>query len=74
MVGMATALPVLVVPTVVSAPPALVAPPADVCEGTLEVEGAVIVMCFFLGAINDEEDGDEADETDAQSNDSGLRK
>jgi hypothetical protein len=31
----------------------------------LEVEGAVIVMPFFLGAIDDEENAGEADEADA---------
>ena len=50
------------------------APPADTCKGTLEVEGAVIVMPFFLGAIDDDEDDDEADEIDVQSADSGSRK
>jgi hypothetical protein len=37
------------------------------------MEGAVIVMPFFLGAINDEED-EEADEADAQSANSGSCK
>ena len=37
-------------------------------------EGAVIVMPFFLGAIDDEENAGEADEADARSADSGPRK
>ena len=64
-VGTATAPPALAVPTTVSSPPALAVspvPPADTCGV------AIIVMPFFLGAIDDEEDDEgvyEDDEEDA---------
>lgn len=60
-VGTATASPVLVVPiatfelSAMVAPPA---PPADACEGSLDVEGFITKEPFFLGTIDDE-DGDE---------------
>ena len=60
-VGTAPAPPALVVPTAafaLSMTVALPVPPADMCDGSLDVEGFVAMESFFVGTMDDE-NGDE---------------